>query len=150
MYVCIYIYIYIHTYTYIYSHLTFTRRQMRPDHHECKERWDMTAEQCARTSRIFAIVDGCFTAFFLGELLVNLAGHWFKAFFKDAWNVFDLVVVAVSLMSYGEASLSHVKTLRLLRVFLHTRMCLCIVLNGCMYMQIGTCAYVNICLYVCL
>ena len=120
------------------------RLQVRPDHHECEARWDMTPEQCARTSRVFAIVDGCFTAFFLGELLVNLAAHWFKAFFKHAWNVFDLVVVAGSLMSYGEASLSHLKTLRLLRVFRFiylSHACIHTHIHTHMYTHVHTCIY---------
>ena len=66
----------------------------------------------------FASLDVIFTLIFLAELLFNMSCNWFWGFWGSAFNVFDFVVVLVtviSLLPYFD--LKVVSTLRLLRAF---------------------------------
>ena len=58
-----------------------------------------------------------FTVMFTTELLLNMFAHWFWEFFDDGWNVFDFVVVVVSLIGLGVEGLPALNVLRLIRVF---------------------------------
>jgi len=54
---------------------------------------------------------------FLVELMVNLYAHWFRAFWTG-WNIFDLIVVAVGMLSIVRAPLpGPLSMLRMLRAF---------------------------------
>ena len=44
-------------------------------------------------------VNTFFTAIFTVELLVNMYAHWFRAFFFNGWNLFDMFSVSVSLLA---------------------------------------------------
>eukprot|EP00940_MAST-03C_sp_MAST-3C-sp2_P001204 g1204.t1 len=61
-----------------------------------------------------------FTYIFTAEVLVKWFALSLKAYFRDAWNCFDFVVVIISLIEevvLRESSLSSVRLIRLLRVF---------------------------------
>jgi hypothetical protein len=62
-------------------------------------------------------IDIAMTALFLIDLLVNMAANLVWAFFSNAWSVFDLIIVVLSLISLGSGSLDVVKGARILRVF---------------------------------
>eukprot|EP00961_Rhodomonas_salina_P049678 667756-Rhodomonas_salina.1 len=47
----------------------------------------------------YEIVEIAFTAFFTTELLWNIAGHWYKDFVQDPWNIFDFTVIIASLLA---------------------------------------------------
>jgi len=66
---------------------------------------------------VFGYLDTAFTAAFGFELACNLFSHWFWTFFRDGWSVFDLIVVAVSLVSIGVEEVPGLSILRLLRAF---------------------------------
>jgi len=55
-----------------------------------------------------------FSVLFLVELLINMYGSWFWPFVVQGWNWFDVVVVAVGLLS-ATGALDGFKQLRLLR-----------------------------------
>ena len=65
----------------------------------------------------FTMFDNFFTACFTAELIVNLVANWFWPFFTDAWALFDLVVVFVSLLALIAGDMPGVNTLRLMRAF---------------------------------
>jgi len=60
-----------------------------------------------------------FTIIFVIELVINLAAHWFWDFWQDTWNVFDFVVVSVSMVSLFSdlGSATAIRSVRLLRAF---------------------------------
>lgn len=53
---------------------------------------------------------------FLIELIVNLYANWFFAFWKDTWNIFDFLIVAISWMSMV-GNVPGISVLRLFRAF---------------------------------
>jgi hypothetical protein len=61
-------------------------------------------------------LDEVFTIIFLVELLINAFGHWFKPFISDGWNIFDFIVVAMSLVALGPVKVP-VNVIRSLRAF---------------------------------
>ena len=66
---------------------------------------------------IFEFVDLGFTIIFTIELLVNMFATFLWEFVGDAWNWFDFVVVAVSLISLVLTDLPGADVLRLMRCF---------------------------------
>ena len=63
-----------------------------------------------------------FTAIFTAELAANLFGYWWRDFVEDAWQIFDTLVVVISLASIALPSLPAINVLRLLRVFKMVRL----------------------------
>ena len=53
----------------------------------------------SNTQRYLNLLDLSFTMAFTFELLLNLYAHWFHEFAADGWSWFDLVVVAMSLLT---------------------------------------------------
>ncbi|KAK3271760.1 hypothetical protein CYMTET_19915 [Cymbomonas tetramitiformis] len=66
---------------------------------------------------VFVVFEYFFTLVFALELAVNLYAHWFKEFWQSGWNVFDFVVVTISLLSLSLQGLPGISTLRLMRAF---------------------------------
>jgi voltage-gated sodium channel len=62
-------------------------------------------------------IDILFTMVFLLELLVNMVANLVVRFFNSAWNLFDVCIVCISLLSLGSAEMDFVKGARILRVF---------------------------------
>lgn len=54
---------------------------------------------------------------FLLELVWNAYSHWFREFIFSGWNLFDVVVMTVSIPTMATADVNAVKRLRLLRAF---------------------------------
>jgi hypothetical protein len=61
-------------------------------------------------------IDTFFTVIFTMELAINAYAHWFWSFALDGWNVFDSVVVALSLVALGPIAMP-INVLRSLRAF---------------------------------
>jgi voltage-gated sodium channel len=59
---------------------------------------------------VFAIV-------FAVELCVNMFGSWFWDFISSAWNIFDLLVVVISVLGLVVKSIPVISLVRLIRVF---------------------------------
>ena len=75
-----------------------------------------TFELKARYDIIIAALSQAITLFFLIEIIIRFIGEPHKkAFFRDGWNVFDTIVVGVSLVPVGPGS--SVLIARLLRIF---------------------------------
>lgn len=53
----------------------------------------------SREATIYWILDIVFTALFTIELCINLYVNWWREFVSNGWSVFDLVVVASSLIA---------------------------------------------------
>jgi len=70
-------------------------------------------------STTFASIDLIFTLLFLVELLVNIAANWFLDFWRDSWNIFDFIVVAVCMVSLFSPvdNSTAIRSVRLLRAF---------------------------------
>lgn len=75
-----------------------------------------TFELKPRYDIIIAALSQAITLFFLIEIIIRFIGEPHKkAFFRDGWNVFDTIVVGVSLVPVGPGS--SVLIARLLRIF---------------------------------
>jgi len=79
------------------------------------ETYEALAERFAAT---FAAIDTAIQVFFVFEILVRLLACWPRPlrFFTDGWNVFDLGVVAASLLPQSGAFAMVARLARLLRV----------------------------------
>ena len=63
-------------------------------------------------------MDWGFTIVFAVELMLNIYAHWMDEFLADAWNIFDTIVVVISLVApLLTAQNIPVTILRLLRAF---------------------------------
>jgi len=76
----------------------------------------------ASTQEMFKNLDILFTCIFSFEVIISLLSSWFKAYWMDAWNVFDFFVVALSIIALSAEGLPVISTLRLLRVFRAVRL----------------------------
>ena len=75
-----------------------------------------TFEEAHSYSAIFEIIDLLITAFFVVEIGIRYIGDPQKrSFFKNGWNIFDTLIVLVSVIPLGPDS--SVLLLRLLRIF---------------------------------
>lgn len=75
----------------------------------------------ARVLQIMAVLDLAITLFFLLELVIRFLGEPQKrAFFRHGWNVFDTLIVTVSLIPIDESELALLG--RLIRIFRVLRM----------------------------
>eukprot|EP00960_Hanusia_phi_P075152 768380-Hanusia_phi.AAC.4 len=88
---------------------TATLLQMRPELNE--EPYDPQVLQWLEQ------IDQIFTILFTIELLLNIAAHWFKAFVSNGWNLFDALIISISLVSLGPIQLPFFKAFRIMRAF---------------------------------
>jgi len=78
-----------------------------------------TSEQIlARYGGVLELVNAVIIAIFIIEIGIRLATYWPRplAFFTDSWNVFDFVVVALSLLPAAGSFATVARLARLLRV----------------------------------
>lgn len=67
---------------------------------------------------IFLTIEDVFNYIFLVELMVNAYAHWLRPFLRSGWNWFDILVVAVGLLSIARIELpGPFALLRMLRAF---------------------------------
>jgi voltage-gated sodium channel len=71
-----------------------------------------------RYGGLFELVDLVVQSIFVAEIVIRLIAHWpgLGRFFRDGWNVFDLTVVAASLLPQAGAFAMVARLARLLRV----------------------------------
>jgi voltage-gated sodium channel len=71
-----------------------------------------------RYGELFELADLVVQTIFVAEIVIRLAAHWPRlgSFFRDGWNVFDLAVVAASLLPQAGAFAMVARLARLLRV----------------------------------
>ena len=63
-----------------------------------------TYDMDPRWMSLIYILDTGITIFFLVEIIIRMLGEkFFFRFFKNAWNVFDFLIVSVSLLQIGRA-----------------------------------------------
>jgi len=67
---------------------------------------------------LFRVLDFIVLIIFIVEIVVKLIaeGNQPLDFFRDAWNVFDFLIVAVGLMPFGGNAVTALRLVRLLRV----------------------------------
>lgn len=64
----------------------------------------------------FIVLDYTVTIYFLVEIIIRMsAEEHFKNFFKDSWNIFDFIIVVITLIPFEQSDLAMVA--RLARVF---------------------------------
>jgi len=67
-------------------------------------------------AKVLNIIDYCITVFFVMEITIRFIGEPVKrSFFKDGWNLFDTIIVTISLIPLGAGNSALL--LRLLRIF---------------------------------
>lgn len=59
---------------------------------------ELRPSEGSSTALIFKLLETIFTCIFAAELAINLFGNWVCLFFRSPWNVFDAVVVVVSIL----------------------------------------------------
>lgn len=71
-----------------------------------------------RYGGLFELADLVVQTIFVAEIVIRLVAHWPRLgrFFRDGWNVFDLAVVAASLLPQAGAFAMVARLARLLRV----------------------------------
>ena len=75
----------------------------------------------ANVLRLLYVLDWAVTFFFLFELIIRFLGEEKKSqFFKSGWNIFDTIIVAVSLIPISDSELALLG--RLIRIFRVLRM----------------------------
>jgi voltage-gated sodium channel len=68
------------------------------------------------SGRDLEALDEFFTIIFAVELSINAFAYWLRPFFADGWNIFDLVVVSMSLVALGPVQIP-INVIRSLRAF---------------------------------
>jgi len=71
---------------------------------------------------IFMACEIFFAYVFLFELMVNFYGNFFFEFWKSAWNIFDFMIVFISLLALYFDGLPGISVLRLFRAFRAVRL----------------------------
>ena len=67
-------------------------------------------------AKVLNVIDYCITVFFVMEITIRFIGEPVKrSFFKDGWNLFDTIIVTISLIPLGAGNSALL--LRLLRIF---------------------------------
>eukprot|EP00746_Dinoflagellata_sp_MGD_P005509 gnl/MRDRNA2_/MRDRNA2_110661_c0_seq1.p1 gnl/MRDRNA2_/MRDRNA2_110661_c0~~gnl/MRDRNA2_/MRDRNA2_110661_c0_seq1.p1 ORF type:complete len:722 (+),score=138.59 gnl/MRDRNA2_/MRDRNA2_110661_c0_seq1:136-2301(+) len=74
------------------------------------------AEEGTPADDFFTFFEWILNTLFLIELVVNVYANWFFPFWKDAWNIFDFLIVAISWMSMV-GNVPGISVLRLFRAF---------------------------------
>jgi hypothetical protein len=69
------------------------------------------------TGQLLGDLDNVCTALFALECAMNMVGHWFWVWASDTWNIFDLVVVVVSIVADVSQNFPNLTVLRTARVF---------------------------------
>lgn len=77
----------------------------------------LLAGEDSQTARTFLAFEYFYVYAFLIELIVNMYGHFFWAFWKSGWNWFDFIIVLVSLLAIYFPHLPAISVLRLFRAF---------------------------------
>eukprot|EP00301_Raphidiophrys_heterophryoidea_P001864 c10881_g1_i1.p1 GENE.c10881_g1_i1~~c10881_g1_i1.p1 ORF type:complete len:446 (-),score=82.53 c10881_g1_i1:255-1592(-) len=80
-------------------------------------RAQVSANMSHATSKRFDSLEVFFAIIFTVELVWNMYGFWFAAFWKNAWNIFDFVIVTISVLSLILSNLPGIAVLRLFRAF---------------------------------
>ena len=67
---------------------------------------------------ILSFLNKLILAIFIAEIVVKMGAEGKKPwnYFKDAWNIFDFIIVAAAFMPFGGSSIAILRLLRLLRV----------------------------------
>lgn len=69
------------------------------------------------TMDAFQYIEYALTCIFFVELLINMYGSFLKPFWKSPWNVFDFLVVCISVLAIVVPGLPAMNALRLFRAF---------------------------------
>lgn len=79
---------------------------------------ETSSEVLARYGPALELVNTLIVAIFIFEITVRLISYWPRplAFFRDGWNVFDFIVVALSLLPAAGSFATVARLARLLRV----------------------------------
>ena len=72
--------------------------------------------QSERMARILATGNYVFTGIFTAEALLKIVAMAPATYIKDRWNVFDLVIVTLSLVELGLANIKGLSVLRSFRL----------------------------------
>jgi len=67
--------------------------------------------------KIFSTFDAAFAWVFTVELVINMWGSFWWFFWKSGWNIFDFVIVGISLLAMYVPKLPGITVLRLFRAF---------------------------------
>jgi len=74
--------------------------------------------QTLSTADFFYHMEVLFTVLFAIELTFNMYGHWFLEFWNSSWNIFDFIIVGISVLSISyNGDLPAIGVLRLFRAF---------------------------------
>jgi voltage-gated sodium channel len=78
---------------------------------------EIQPDKNSRADKAFRAMEWFYVYAFLIELIMNMYGHYFWAFWRSGWNWFDFIIVLVSLMAIYFPRLPAISVLRLFRAF---------------------------------
>lgn len=78
---------------------------------------EVLPEKNTKGDKVFRSLEWFYVYAFLFELIMNMYGHYWWAFWKSGWNWFDFIIVLVSLMAIYFPKLPAISVLRLFRAF---------------------------------
>jgi len=78
---------------------------------------EILPEEDSQTARTFLAFEYFYVYGFLIELIINMYGSFFWVFWYSGWNIFDFVIVWVSLLAMYFPDLPAISVLRLFRAF---------------------------------
>jgi hypothetical protein len=81
-----------------------------------------TLRNFSTSNRFLDQLDFAFVILFTAELVINMYAHWLKPFIDNPWSVFDLLIVALSLIGLAPIGLPLsllllLRCCRVLRIF---------------------------------
>ena len=83
---------------------------------------EMRPEAGTREARIFQAFDISFTVLFTVDLVINFFSHSPRTFFRKGWNLLDLVIISLSLLSISSADGTSINTFRTIRAIRAVRL----------------------------
>ena len=83
---------------------------------------ELDARGTTEQGNIFNALDIFFMSFYIFEITINIYVHWFWEFWTNRWNIFDFIVVSVSILeiilqAVVGSGYSQINILRTMRVF---------------------------------
>eukprot|EP00960_Hanusia_phi_P003962 116421-Hanusia_phi.AAC.1 len=79
-------------------------------------------EESSNGAALFNNLDIFFTVIFTVELLLNITANFFWNFVLDGWNIFDFIIITISILQLALSAIPAVRSLRTFRTFRIIRM----------------------------
>ena len=83
---------------------------------------EIQPEPGSQDERLFHAIDTAFTVLYVVDLFINLCAHSPRAFFRKGWNILDLIIISLSVVSIATDDGSSINTFRAIRAIRAVRL----------------------------